>query len=182
MPSPEENCVNVAKGDSVNHQQGGAAMLKTFRKQEGFTLIELMIVVAIIGILAAIAIPNFMQYQAKSKQSEAKTNLGGIYTSEVAYFGEQNAFSGAFTNIGFVVASQGTQRYSFSVDGTTVLAPATPTCSSYTWTGAGVSATAFTAQAQGNIDSDTYCDGWSINDTKALSNTLNGAAKNDVVS
>ena len=57
--------------------------------KKGFTLIELMIVVAIIGILAAIAIPNFLRFQAKSKQSEAKTNLGGIFTAEIAYFGEQ---------------------------------------------------------------------------------------------
>ncbi len=67
-------------------------MLKAFRKQEGFTLIELMIVVAIIGILAAIAIPNFLQYQMKSRQSEAKTNLGAIKTSEVSWQGERGCY------------------------------------------------------------------------------------------
>jgi len=67
-------------------------MCKVFRKQEGFTLIELMIVVAIIGILAAIAIPNFLQYQMKSRQSEAKTNLMAIKTSEVSWQGERGCF------------------------------------------------------------------------------------------
>lgn len=67
-------------------------MCKVFRKQEGFTLIELMIVVAIIGILAAIAIPNFLQYQMKSRQSEAKTNLMAIKTSEVSWQGERGCY------------------------------------------------------------------------------------------
>ncbi len=55
-------------------------MLSKMKGTKGFTLIELMIVVAIIGILAAIAIPNFLKFQAKSKQSEAKSNLGAIFT------------------------------------------------------------------------------------------------------
>jgi type IV pilus assembly protein PilA len=54
------------------------------KKAQGFTLIELMIVVAIIGILAAIAIPNFMRYQLRSKASERKTNLAAIFKSEEA--------------------------------------------------------------------------------------------------
>jgi prepilin-type N-terminal cleavage/methylation domain-containing protein len=50
------------------------------RQQYGFTLIELMIVVAIIGILAAIAIPNFVRFQARARQSEASTNLKSLFT------------------------------------------------------------------------------------------------------
>ncbi|MBI3622114.1 MAG: prepilin-type N-terminal cleavage/methylation domain-containing protein, partial [Nitrospirae bacterium] len=60
--------------------------------KKGFTLIELMIVVAIIGILAAIAIPNFLRFQAKSKQAEAKTNLGAIGTTAESYRAERDFY------------------------------------------------------------------------------------------
>ena len=53
--------------------------------RKGFTLVELMIVVAIIGILAAIAIPNFVSMQYKTKRSEVPSNLKGIKTAELAY-------------------------------------------------------------------------------------------------
>jgi type IV pilus assembly protein PilA len=89
-------------------------MLSKLRSKKGFTLIELMIVVAIIGILAAIAIPNFLKFQAKSKQSEAKSNLGAIFTGETSYFGEYNAYSN-FTAINW--SPSGTPRYRYTLAG-----------------------------------------------------------------
>jgi len=84
-------------------------MFKALRKQEGFTLIELMIVVAIIGILAAIAIPNFLQYQLKSRQSEAKTNLQAIKTSEVSFQGERGCYIGVAVEAGQPAPAAGTK-------------------------------------------------------------------------
>jgi type IV pilus assembly protein PilA len=65
------------------------------KSKKGFTLIELMIVVAIIGILAAIAIPNFVRFQLKAKSTEGKVNLAGIRTAEEAYFSEFGSYVAA---------------------------------------------------------------------------------------
>ena len=88
-------------------------MFKALRKQEGFTLIELMIVVAIIGILAAIAIPNFLTYQLKSRQSEAKTNLQAIKTSEIAFQAERGCYVGVLPE-GVAVPAGGTKTVFFT--------------------------------------------------------------------
>ena len=58
-------------------------------KQTGFTLVELLIVVAIIGVLSTIGVPTFKRMIQKSKKSEAKVNLGGLYTAEQAFFAEK---------------------------------------------------------------------------------------------
>ncbi len=70
-------------------------MKKLHNRKGGFTLIELMIVVAIIGILAAIAIPNFLMFQLRSKTGEAKTNLAAIRTAQEGYFAEFGAYVNA---------------------------------------------------------------------------------------
>jgi type IV pilus assembly protein PilA len=61
-------------------------------RRSGFSMIELMIVVAIIGVLAAIAIPNFLRYQLKARATETLTHLKGIATTEDAYFSEHGSY------------------------------------------------------------------------------------------
>ncbi|MEE8166467.1 MAG: prepilin-type N-terminal cleavage/methylation domain-containing protein [Myxococcota bacterium] len=65
------------------------------RSRRGFTLIELMIVVAILGIMASTAIPLFTRYQLKSKSAEVKSNLAAIQVVEESYFSEHGIYLAA---------------------------------------------------------------------------------------
>ncbi len=124
------------------------------RKDKGFTLIELMIVVAIIGILAAIAIPNFMNYQCKAKQSEAKSNLGNIRTAEEAYYAEKDSYGGTLADIGFDVKGTDKQVYSYGL----------------TASGTGTTA-AFTATATATAGGKIVGDVWQIDNQGKLTNS-----------
>jgi len=79
------------------------------KNQAGFSLVELMVVVAIIGILASLAIPSIGKYMAKARQSEAKTQLSSLYTAEKAFFAEYTVYDSRFGAIGY--SPEGKLRY-----------------------------------------------------------------------
>jgi type IV pilus assembly protein PilA len=174
--------------------QGGKTMFR-LKGQKGFTLIELMIVVAIIGILAAIAIPNFLTYQAKARTAEARVALGAIFTSETAMFAEAPLGSTGYSaanipQLGYSPA--GTPRYTYWVPtaaggvATMVIPHGIQVllnlggCDRGTAPGSlpavGGDASGFTAGAKGQIDSDPTCDEWHINDARNLTQDLNDVA------
>jgi len=69
------------------------------RRSSGFTLVELMLVVGIIGALSAIAIPNFLRYQMRARSTETLTHLKGIGTSEDAYYAEHGTYVSVTTPV-----------------------------------------------------------------------------------
>jgi len=81
-------------------------MLSRLNRKEGFTLIELMIVIAIIGILAAIAIPQFSAYRTRSYNSAAQSDLRNLATAQEAYFVDENTYGNDVT-----VLANGTYGY-----------------------------------------------------------------------
>ncbi len=134
-------------------------MFSRFHNRKGFTLIELMIVVVIIGILAALAIPRFMKATAKAKQSEAKQLLKQIYTMQHTYRQANNTYGdngltsapGAlftFPQIGVEIQASALYTYAIVANANT-----------------------FTATATGNIDDDATNDVWTITEAGILQNT-----------
>jgi type IV pilus assembly protein PilA len=128
-------------------------------------------------LIVAIALPGFIKFGGKPKQSEAKTNLGGIFTAQVAYFGEHNTYAGgpsAFAAMNWTPGGTGLYSY-FCGDevipnevgarveqrpGGDWPYPVKPASSD----------TGFTCLALGNMDHDPALDVWTIDDAKQLVN------------
>ncbi|RRJ82281.1 type IV pilin protein [Aestuariirhabdus litorea] len=84
--------------------------------QKGFSLIELMIVVAIVAVIAAIAIPNYQESVRKSNRSDGKAALANAATLQERFFTRNNRYSNAMADIGGNVSAEG--YYNLSVDNT----------------------------------------------------------------
>ena len=83
-------------------------LLKKYKRknQKGFSLVELMVVVAIIGILAAIAIPNYQKFQRRARQTEAKTMLASMYTVQTTFIAEYGLGTPNLPQMGFTPGGQ----------------------------------------------------------------------------
>jgi prepilin-type N-terminal cleavage/methylation domain-containing protein len=118
----------------------------------GFTLVELMVVVGIVGVLARIATVRYQSYAARARLTEAKVALGNGYAAMHSYYAENSTFTGCLNNAGFSMDSN--QRRYFTIGyGTIAVNVCGPnggaSCMGFAWTAAGAtSATCAAAEGQ----------------------------------
>lgn len=95
-------------------------MIKTMRLLDrdarGFTLIELMVVVAIIAILAAFAVPNYLRYGLRARRADAQQSLLRIASAQERYYSTNNGYATSLTAIGFTLTTSEKGYYTLSLD------------------------------------------------------------------
>ncbi len=153
----------------------GGSVSKLRHRGAGFTLIELMITVGIIGILATIAIPTMVRFQLRSKAAEGKGNLAAISVSEEAYFSEW----GRYVSAGVVPAAVGSTNVPWPLSdsdshGFNTLGFRPEGRVFYQYAISSNSAPAYTIEARSDIDGDTAFNTWGY--IKPAGGTTSGIA------
>ena len=88
----------------------------SYRNMQGVTLMELMIVVMIVGILAAVAYPNYRDYAARAKRNEAKAALLQIATNQERFYLNNNSYANELTQLGFATDPAVSPTGSYTID------------------------------------------------------------------
>ncbi len=132
------------------------------KQEHGFTLIELMIVVVIIGILASLAIPRFMEASTKAKQSEVKLIMKQIYVNQRTY--RQQSMVNSYYQPGGAASAASPQAFAL------LWVEIMSTCK-YSFTIAATNTT-FLCTATGNLDDDATLDTWTMDQDGNLVNTI----------
>jgi prepilin-type N-terminal cleavage/methylation domain-containing protein len=121
--------------------------------EKAFTLVEMLIVLVILGSLAALSVPAYSKYVSKARQGEAKSQLIAVQQGQEMYK--------------FLNGSYATHAQRANISGwKEKIGP-------YTFSITASAATTFTAQASGNIDGDATLDVWTVNQDGTLTNTTN---------
>lgn len=140
---------------------------------KGFTLVELMVAIVIIGVLATVAIGEYMSYQAKAKQSEAKINIEAISKLAEAYKADSNTYAASIVRLGWSPNTYTRYRYWYN----NTFEPGTPSQvfagTDYSDPGSWAGDTGYSVFAVGNVDSDTARDIWSYTQARRFINNQN---------
>jgi type IV pilus assembly protein PilA len=103
---------------------------------KGFTLVEMMVSVVVIGFLASIAIPAFKTYQMKSRQSEAKLLLSAVYTAEMSHYADGQGYSACLSEIYKRPTTNTYYAMGFATASNHCGPTSTQSCLAYLWNGA----------------------------------------------
>lgn len=136
---------------------GNHMKMKTLRRQVGFALIELMVVVAVLSVIAAFFVPRFLKHQIQRKQEECRKNLQALHETEKNYYQREGVFTTDLSLLGWKPSGKAIYEYQFI--------PSPPPKNGYLF------------HCKGNIDKDPTVDEAQIDETGQISQVVDDTKK-----